>query len=61
MIMGAIMALLTLANITLMPEDLEAIEVLVNLFIIGGGVGLIRQFVYSRTTFSKFLDTSQEK
>jgi hypothetical protein len=55
LIMGAIMAVLTLANITLMPEDMQAIQVLVETFILGGGVTMIRQFVYSRKTFRKFL------
>ncbi len=49
-IVGVIMAVLSLLNITLTPEDAEAVEVLVQAFILAGGVAVIRNFVFSRKT-----------
>ncbi len=57
-IVGIIMALLTLANITLTPEDAEALEIVVQGFILMGGVATIRQFVASK--FSVRTNAGQE-
>jgi len=57
-IVGVIMAVLTLLNIALTPEDKEAVEAVVQAFILMGGVATIRQFVASK--FSVRTNAGQE-
>jgi hypothetical protein len=59
LIVLAITAVLTLLNLTLMPEDLEAIQTLVQLFVLAGGFGAVRQFVASRRTVEKLVGREQ--
>jgi hypothetical protein len=51
LIVGVIMAVLSLLNITLTPADAEAVQTIVEFFIIAGGTAAIRQFVFSRKSF----------
>jgi len=60
LIMGVITAVLTLLNFTLVPEQYEAVSFIVEAFVLAGGFGAVRQFVYSRQTVRKFLEGSQE-
>ena len=53
LIVGGIMAVLSLLNITLTPEDADAVQTIVELFIISGGVVAIRQFVFSKASHFK--------
>lgn len=48
LIIGVIMAILTLLNITLTPDKYEALTIIVEFFVLAGGVAAIRQFVASR-------------
>lgn len=52
-LVGVLMAIAALLNVTITPEDKEAIEYLINAFILFGGVGIIRQFVASRWSVEK--------
>ena len=53
-IMGVITAILTLLNFTLTPEKYESVAYIVEAFILAGGFGIVRQFVYSKASVRKF-------
>lgn len=59
-IIGVIMALASLANIVITPEDAEAIQLLVEAFILAGGTALIRRKVYSEKTVQRIKRASSE-
>jgi hypothetical protein len=61
LIIGAIMAILTLLNITLTPEKYEAVSYLVEFFVLAGGVAAIRQYVASRLSVRKKAGPLAEK
>ncbi len=47
---AAVCGVLTLLNIGILPEDMQAIQAIVQLFVIGGGFAAVRRFVASRKT-----------
>lgn len=60
LIIGAIMAILTLLNITLTPEKYEALATIVEFFVIAGGVTAIRQLVASRMSVREKVGATAE-
>jgi hypothetical protein len=59
-IMGVITAILTLLNMTVTPEKYEAISYIVEAFILAGGFGIVRHFVYSHKTVARFLGLDED-
>jgi hypothetical protein len=61
LIVGVIMAILTLLNITLTPEKYESLQLIVEFFVLAGGVTAIRAFVASRVSVRKKAGPVAEK
>jgi hypothetical protein len=60
-IVGVIMAILSLLNIVLTPEDMQAIQVIVEAVILAGGVTAIRRWVASYNTVEKITSDTTAK
>jgi hypothetical protein len=60
-IVGVIMAILSLLNIVLTPEDMQAVQVIVEAVILAGGVTAIRGWVASYNTVEKITSDTTAK